>query len=103
MEPSPPGTVKLNFDTAIFKSKEGAGAGVIAPDEFGCVSAWHAEQGEGEAAAARTAVELCNHYGWEQCTLEGDGLQIVWKLQAQGEDLSVARTPVGPGVGAVLR
>ncbi|KAK4433422.1 hypothetical protein Salat_1104500 [Sesamum alatum] len=60
------------------------------PDEIkGVCRAWrkafftHIKDPEhGEALAARLAVELCLHYGWGTCVIEGDCLQVIQKIRS---------------------
>ncbi|KAL0313249.1 UNVERIFIED_CONTAM: hypothetical protein Sradi_5724200 [Sesamum radiatum] len=42
----------------------------------------------GEALAARLAIDLCSQYGWGNCIIEGDCLQVIQKLCSMQDDLS---------------
>ncbi|KAL0457575.1 UNVERIFIED_CONTAM: Retrovirus-related Pol polyprotein from transposon TNT 1-94 [Sesamum latifolium] len=86
---SPPrlGEVKLNFDEAIFALSSEIGLGVIARDSDGACVGWNSVHKKGlllpemvEAFAAREAILLACRFGWRRIILEGDYVNLQFKL-----------------------
>ncbi|KAL0355629.1 UNVERIFIED_CONTAM: hypothetical protein Sradi_4009800 [Sesamum radiatum] len=87
--PPPQGFVKINFDAATFRDREGIGAGGIARDDRGNCLAWRTGFFGGlREAELGKAVELELKFGWERCVVEGDCLQVIRKLNSHECDFS---------------
>ncbi|KAK4381492.1 hypothetical protein Sango_2963000 [Sesamum angolense] len=84
----PAGSFKLNFDAAIHKDLNGAGAGVVVRNNEGCCIRWSSKFFPGiidleqaAALAARVAAILARDLQLTNMIVEGDCLSVIKKLK----------------------
>ncbi|KAL0003476.1 hypothetical protein SO802_017257 [Lithocarpus litseifolius] len=83
-KPPPPGTVKINFDGAIFSTRSTAGLGIIARDQAGLVLAALSQEiplptsvETVEVIAARRAILFAKELGFARVMVEGDSEVVI--------------------------
>ncbi|KAI3465941.1 hypothetical protein Pfo_022604 [Paulownia fortunei] len=90
MESMAMGTIKVNFDRAIFKERNKMGTGIIARDHTGCVVAWLNRVFH--YVASPVVIEaLAVSMGWMSILIEGDCFKVIHKFQVEFEGFS----PIG--------
>ncbi|KAK4431084.1 hypothetical protein Salat_0870400 [Sesamum alatum] len=94
-----PGTIKINFDGALFPQLKCSGVGILGRESNGRCLGWKtvllphvADAGVTEAFAVRAAAEYANEFPNSSIIIEGDCLEIINLLRNKG----YANHPLGP-------